>query len=74
MKIVFETGGANYFKLAKTKSAITLIQSESKNGLFTVIYGLQEQSGLRYETACTEIGRCILHMLCCDGIASNEGL
>lgn len=73
MKIVFETGGQNYFKQAKTKSAITMMQAESGKRLFTVVYGLQEKSKLTYSDACAELGACILHMLCCDGIASNEG-
>jgi hypothetical protein len=74
MQTVFECGGANPFKGAKTKSLICVEQSESKGLLFTVTYGLQRKSGLTYAQACSEVGAAILHNACCEGLASNEGL
>lgn len=73
MKTVFTYGGTNPFANAKTKHLIQADQSESGKKLFTVTYGLQVKSGLTYSQACTEIGAVILHHLCCEGIADNEG-
>ena len=73
MKIVFTAGGLNPFKNAKTSEMMTVKQSESGKMLFTVIYGLQVKAGLTYEQCCSELGGCILHMQCCEGLASNEG-
>jgi hypothetical protein len=73
MKTVFECGGSNPFKDAKTKSMISVQQSESGRRLFTVTYGLQQDKGLTYSQACDYIGRAILHDACCNGDASNEG-
>lgn len=73
MKTVFEFGGTNFFDGAKSKSLIQADQQASGKQLFTVTYGLQRKTGLTYEQACKEIGACILHLQCCNGIASNEG-
>ena len=73
MKIVFTAGGLNPFKNAKTSEMITVKQSEGGKMLFTVIYGLQVKAGLTYAQCCRELGRCILHMQCGEGLASNEG-
>lgn len=72
MKIIFETGGPNPFK--NTKKLITVYQSENKKKLFTVIYGLQVEDNLTYDQCCTVLGSAVLHMQCCEGIASNDGL
>lgn len=72
MKIIFETGGPNAF--TKGRQAVTVYQYEDKNRLFKIIYGLQVCDDLTYDRCTTELGSCILHMLCCEGIASNEGL
>lgn len=69
----FEHGGPNPFSGAKSRSLIQLDQDESGRKLFTVTYGLQRKSGLTYSQACRELGEVILHSLCCDGKASNEG-
>ena len=34
---------------------------------YTVIYGLQVMSGLRYGSACGEVGKAIIHRLTCEG-------
>ena len=73
MKTVFTYGGANPFKGAKTAHYIQVDQAESRGRLFTVTYGLQQKKGLTYSQACTEIGAVLLHHLCCEDIASNEG-
>jgi hypothetical protein len=73
MKAVFEWGGPNFFDKATTRSLIQVEQSEVKEALFRVTYGLQVKSDLTYSQACTEIGVAILHLQCCNGIASNEG-
>jgi hypothetical protein len=71
--IVFECGGDNPYKGAKHKSLITVTQKQTKTALFTVVYGLQVKTGLTYSQACTELGACILHNACNEGLASNEG-
>lgn len=73
MRIIVEIGGANPFKGASTKALITLRQRQSGRRLFDVVYGLQVDSKLTYADACAKLGEAILHDLCCDGIASNEG-
>lgn len=73
MKTVFEWGGPNPFNGAKSRSLVQVDQSESEEHLFRVTYGLQRKENLTYNQACLEIGVAILHKLCCDGIASNEG-
>jgi hypothetical protein len=44
--------------------SITVYQNE--RGHFKVVYGVQESSGLSYEQAAKELGRCILHALACE--------
>jgi len=39
---------------------------------FTVTYGKQVKSGLRYGQAATELGACIMHALACDGKLDNR--
>lgn len=73
MKSVFNNGEKNSFNNAPSQFGIEVKQSEDKHGLFTVIYGLQVTKNLTYSQACTEIGACILHNACCEGLASNEG-
>lgn len=73
MKTVFEFGGANLYQGARTKSLITLEQSESGRRRFNLTYGLQRDTGLTYSEACESLGQVILHHLCCESIASNEG-
>lgn len=73
MKIVFEYGGKNFLN-PKVPSMITVQQSEAKGKLFTVTYGLQVETDLTYIQACSEIGQCLLHYLCCEDIADNSGL
>jgi hypothetical protein len=70
---VFEFGGPNYFNGAKSRSMTQADQQQSGKRLFTVTYGLQRKTGLTYAQACAEIGACILHHQCCNGVASNEG-
>jgi hypothetical protein len=43
------------------------------NLLFRVTYGLQVTDNLTYSAACAALGQAILHHLCCEGLASNEG-
>ena len=74
MRTVFTTGGANPFPRAPAKHLIEVRQEDTKRGLFTVIYGLQVTPGLTYTQACTEIGACVLHSACCEGLATNEGV
>lgn len=71
---VFQYGGKNPFDGAKTEALIQVDQQDKGRRLFTVTYGLQRQAGLTYSQACTELGADILHYLCCEGIASNEGM
>lgn len=66
MKTCFETNIAGYI--------IKIEQQRSGKELFRVIYGQSVKNGLSYKQACTEIGACILHALCCEGLASNEGV
>ena len=73
MKKVFTCGGRNPFKGASTVDMITLRQRESGDMLFDVVYGLEVTKGLTYSAACFELGKAILHMQCCEGIASNDG-
>lgn len=73
MKTVFEYGGKNFLN-PKVPSLITVQQSEDRDKLFTITYGLQVRSGLTYSQACHEIGQCLLHYLCCEDIADNSGL
>lgn len=73
MKTVFEYGGPNTYVGAKSKSLIQLYQSEKGRFLFTLVYGLEVHSGVKYGEACDLLGAAILHDACCDGIASNEG-
>lgn len=74
MKIVFETGGPNnYAKQSGKSQLITLEQSDAGDRLFRLTYGLQVFENMPYGRACKELGVCILHSLCCEGIASNEG-
>jgi hypothetical protein len=73
MKKVFETGGHNPVKGASPVSMITVRQRESGRRLFDVVYGLQVDAKLTYSEACAKLGQAILHMQCCEGIASNEG-
>lgn len=73
MKTLLELGGTNPYREAKTKSLITLEQSESGRKLFNLTYGLQRDVGLTYNEACESLGQVIMHHLCCEGIASNEG-
>lgn len=73
MRICFETGGANPYKGAKTKSWITLEQRQSRGKLFRVTYGLQVSDHLTYSQACKELGKAILHHLCCESLADNDG-
>ena len=73
MRTCFQYGGANPFKGAKTEALIQLDQQTSGRELFTVTYGLQRRAGLTYAAAARELGECILHHLCCESNASNEG-
>jgi len=73
MKTIFEWGGRNPFAGAKVPLLVTVEQSENWEHLFRVTYGLQRKPDLTYNQACAEIGSAILHALCCDGIASNQG-
>ena len=73
MKKVFTCGGRNPFKGASTPDMITVRQRESGRRLFDVVYGLQVKKDLTYSQACAELGQAILHLQCCEGIASNEG-
>lgn len=73
MKTIFTYGGKNPFDGAKVPDMITVEQSAARGKHFRVTYGLQQHDGLTYTEACKEIGQCILHHLCCEGIASNEG-
>lgn len=73
MITVFKHGGRNPFNKATTENLIEVSQQESSRRLFTVTYGVQVKKGLTYSQACTEIGACILHNACCEGLASNEG-
>jgi hypothetical protein len=72
MQTVFEFGGANPFKAAKTKSLITLQQYESKPFLFKCTYGLEVKDKLTYGEACAKLGQAILHHLACEGLVNNE--
>lgn len=73
MKTVFEYGGKNTLN-PKVPSMITVVQSEARDKLFTVTYGLQFTPGLTYHEACSEIGRVLLHYLACESIVDNSGL
>lgn len=73
MKIVFEYGGKNFLN-PKVPSLITVQQSEDRDKLFTVTYGLQVETDLTYLQACSEIGQCLLYYLVCESIVDNSGL
>ena len=64
-----------FYKIDNIEGAfpIVLEQTTTKGKLFTVSYGYQQSRDLTYEDACKEIGGCLLHALCCAGLASNEG-
>jgi hypothetical protein len=74
MKTVFQYGGKNPFKNAKTDSFIQVDQGESKEALFTVTYGLRQKSNLTYEQAAHDLGECLFHHLACESVLNNEGL
>lgn len=69
MKNIFNFGGQNPFKEAKTENYIQLDQVGADS--FTVTYGLQQKTQLRYEQAAKELGQCIFHYLACDGLLDN---
>lgn len=69
----FQYGGPNKLEGAKTDAYIQLDQRTTGRQLFTVTYGLQQTTGLTYAAAAKELGECILHHLCCEDLASNEG-
>lgn len=73
MKTVFQFGGRNPFKGAKSAALIQVDQSEAKCKLFTVTYGLQRKTMLTYADAARELGECIFHHLACDGMLDNDG-
>ncbi len=52
---------------------IKLEQSETGERLFRVTYGKMIIDDLCYSDAANELGKCILHHLCCESLASNEG-
>jgi hypothetical protein len=72
MKTCFEFG-TNPYTNDKTKALIVLEQYESKGKLFKVTYGLQVDDKLTYEEACKALGAAILHDLCNEGKADNNG-
>lgn len=73
-KLIFSTGGKNHYNPKSENELILLWQSEAKHGLFVLDYGLSHKAGLNHSQACKQLGQAILHNLCCEGIASNEGL
>ena len=73
MKTVFQFGGNNPFKGAKTSAYIQLDQNESRDKRFTVTYGLQQDKNLTYSQACSKLGEALLHHACCEGLADNDG-
>lgn len=48
-------------------------QQTNRKALFRVTYGLQVNDELTYEEACNKVGEAILHALCCNGQATNDG-
>ena len=72
MKTVFTYGGANPYN-PSAPAMITVEQSEDKDALFKVTYGVETNSGLTYARACGVIGQVILHHLSCESIVNNEG-
>lgn len=73
MKIVFTHGGGNPWN-CKAKALIEMRQNEDKKALFTIIYGAEYTENLTYARAAKKLGEALLHHLCCEGVASNEGL
>ena len=69
MKNIFNFGGQNPFKEAKTENYIQLDQTGADS--FTVTYGLQQTTKLRYEQAAKELGECIFHCLASEGLLDN---
>lgn len=49
---------------------VTLYQNGVDN--FTVEYGKQVRSGMNYAEAASELGKCIMHALSCDGKVDNR--
>lgn len=52
---------------------IKLEQHGGRKHLFRVTYGLQISDQLTYAAAAKELGACLLHAFCCEGLATNEG-
>lgn len=73
MKTVFQFGGANPYKGAKSKALIQVDQYAGRGKRFTVTYGLQRKTDLNYADAARELGECIFHHLACDGMLDNDG-
>ena len=71
MKVVFKFGGP--CPLMQPRHWIELHQADDKSKLFNLYYGLEVKYRLTYNKACFELGAAILHFLCCEGLASNEG-
>lgn len=52
---------------------IIVEQAQNKTALFTVTYWLQVMTGLTYIEAMTAFGKCVFHVLACNGQLNNEG-
>lgn len=72
MKVIFETGGENYYNKVSARQLITLEQSEGKNSYFRVTYGLQVDTTLSYSSACKKLGQAILHNAACEGLLNDN--
>lgn len=71
-KTVFTFGGPNPYD--KNASALIEVkQSDRKDALFTVSYGVQVKTGLTYARAARELGECMFHHLACESLLNNEG-
>jgi hypothetical protein len=49
-----------------------IVLKQTGKDRFTVLYGMQVDSGLDYCEAAAKIGQAILHALCCQGKMDND--
>lgn len=52
--------------------AMAITVHQTRMNQFTVTYGQQVKKGLNYEQAAHELGECMFHALCCDGMIEQE--
>ena len=52
--------------------ASDITMTQQGRDMFTVRYGKQVRTKLRYSEAATELGSCIMHFLACEGRLDNS--